>query len=54
VVTAERIDNALATAAKDLDAATELAARHGVQLPLAEATQPLVGNVFVRNGAGAR
>jgi 3-hydroxyisobutyrate dehydrogenase len=52
-VASERIDNALATAAKDLDAATMLADLYDVHLPLTEATKPLVRDVFLRNG-GAR
>jgi 3-hydroxyisobutyrate dehydrogenase-like beta-hydroxyacid dehydrogenase len=52
-VSSERIDNALTTAAKDLDAATVLADTYAVRLPLTEATKPLVREVFIRNG-GAR
>ena len=49
-VSSERIDNALNTAAKDLDAATILADSYAVRLPLTEATKPLVREVFIRNG----
>jgi 3-hydroxyisobutyrate dehydrogenase-like beta-hydroxyacid dehydrogenase len=49
-VSTERIDNALRTAAKDLDAATILADSYAVRLPLIEATKPLVREVFIRNG----
>lgn len=46
----ERIDHALSTAAKDLDATTILADSYAVRLPLTEATKPLVREVFIRNG----
>jgi 3-hydroxyisobutyrate dehydrogenase len=52
-VPSERIDIALATATKDLDAATALADLYAVRLPLTVATKPLIREVFIRNG-GAR
>ena len=45
----ERVANALLTAAKDLRAATDLAAARGIDLPLTQLTKPLIRNVFARN-----
>jgi 3-hydroxyisobutyrate dehydrogenase-like beta-hydroxyacid dehydrogenase len=53
-IPADRIDNALATAAKDLTAAIDLASSHGVSVPLAELTKPLIRDVFERNRTTAR
>lgn len=50
-IPADRIDNALVTAAKDLDAAVDLASSHGATVPLAELTRPLIREVFERNRA---
>jgi 3-hydroxyisobutyrate dehydrogenase len=52
-IPADRIDNALVTAAKDLNAAVDLASSHGVAVPLAELTKPLIRDVFERNRANA-
>ena len=48
----ERVENALVTAAKDLDAASDLAAVHGMDLPLTELTKPLIRNVFALRDIG--
>lgn len=51
-VARERVENALVTAAKDLAAATDLAAAHGMDLPLTELTKPLIRNVFALRDIG--
>jgi 3-hydroxyisobutyrate dehydrogenase-like beta-hydroxyacid dehydrogenase len=48
----ERVENALVTAAKDLGAATDLAAAHGIDLPLTELTKPMIRNVFALRDIG--
>jgi len=42
----DRAENAVNVAAKDLEAATRLGAAHGLSLPLADATKPLMRRVF--------
>lgn len=47
-MSAERADNAVNVAAKDLDAAVRLAAARGLSLPLADAIKPMIRQVFGR------
>jgi 3-hydroxyisobutyrate dehydrogenase len=52
-MSAERANNAVSVAAKDLDAAIRLGAAHGLSLPLADTVKTMIRQVFVADRTAA-